>query len=107
MQKTFTFYSDPGHSWLKVSQKDCDLLNLKPDDFSSYSYMDRQKAGVVFYLEEDCDAGVFLEKYKTAFGSYPDLKKRYAEKTAIRDKVSIAMLHIANVIYNRNFKARI
>ena len=51
--ETYTFYCDPGHSWLKVSKEE-----IKPikDQISPYSYMN----GGFVYLEEDCDAAVFL-----------------------------------------------
>jgi hypothetical protein len=62
--KTFTFHCDPGHGWLEVSQLDLDDLLLSYIDFSGFSYTD----GKNLYLEEDCDAGVFLEAYAAKHG---------------------------------------
>lgn len=53
--KTYTFYSDPGHSWLKVTRAELKRLDLC-DKISGYSYED----GDYVYLEEDCDASLFL-----------------------------------------------
>lgn len=36
-KKTFTFYHDPGHGWLKVNKKDLVELSLE-DKISRYSY---------------------------------------------------------------------
>lgn len=50
------FMSDPGHGWLRVDAKELfnsDLL----DSISAYSYW----FGPHVYLEEDCDAGLWLE----------------------------------------------
>lgn len=85
MKKSFTFYCDPGHGWLKVSQADCNAIGLSAYDFTRYSYQETQKTGVQFYLEEDGDAGVFLEKYKTVNGALPGIKESYSEKTRIRN----------------------
>ena len=80
--KTHTFYSDPGHAWLKVNLNALSELGIE-NKISSYSYM----RGSFAYLEEDQDAQVYLDKL------YPDgiwttevtLKTRHAEKTSIRD----------------------
>ncbi len=47
----YTFFSGPGHGWLMVP-----LAEIKGLDVSGYSYRDRDHA----YLEEDCDASLFL-----------------------------------------------
>ena len=53
------FYSDPGHAWLKVSKWDLKELDIA-DKISRYSYMNGNNA----YLEEDCDAGIYLNALK-------------------------------------------
>lgn len=45
--------TDSGHAWLAVPLDSCRNLEI-----SEYSYVDR-KAGQA-YLEEDCDAGVWI-----------------------------------------------
>ena len=62
--KTFTFYTDPGHGWLKVSLSNLASLGFLPSDFSRYSY----KKNDNLYLEEDCDAAKFVLAYKTKHG---------------------------------------
>lgn len=51
----FDFISDPGHAWLKVPLKllkQYELLN----SITSFSYI----RGKFAYLEEDCDASIFI-----------------------------------------------
>ena len=60
MRTTFDFISDPGHGWLKVNTRDLFALGLTPADFSSYSY----RRGDDLYLEEDCDASLFIVRYR-------------------------------------------
>ena len=89
MKKSFTFYCDPGHGWLKVSKSDCNFLGLSAIDFSRYSYQENQKSGLQFYLEEDCDARIFLDKFKAVYGHGASIREKYTEKTRIRDMAHI------------------
>lgn len=50
----YTFFTDPGHGWLRVPLADLHEVGFKP---SKYSYYDKDYA----YLEEDCDAPLFME----------------------------------------------
>jgi hypothetical protein len=49
-------HSDPGHAWLAVKLSEIEMLGIKAD-ISSYSYV----KGKTVYLEEDCDAGKFIQ----------------------------------------------
>jgi len=60
MNPTLTFFTDPGHGWLRVPVEFLKTVGLKTTDFSGYSY---RYAGMV-YLEEDCDAPRFLTACK-------------------------------------------
>ncbi len=54
--RTYKFYADPGHGWLKVSKKE--LVNLGiADKITAYSYMKGEYA----YLEEDLDLSTFVK----------------------------------------------
>lgn len=53
------FHYDAGHGWLRVKLKDIKTLGIA-DKISSCSYFKGEWA----YLEEDCDADVFLKAYK-------------------------------------------
>lgn len=54
----FTFHSDPGHAWLEVPKSlAIEILGLRYLQISSFSY----ETDVALYLEEDCDAPLFLE----------------------------------------------
>ena len=54
-QAHYDMYHDPGHGWLKVPIRYLSVLGIV-DKVSRYSYC---KGGFA-YLEEDCDAGLFL-----------------------------------------------
>lgn len=70
--KTFKFYSDPGHGWLAVKEKDLEIVGLCVDDISPFSY----HKGKTVYLEEDSDFSLFIKAYVSVFGNKP----RYVEK---------------------------
>ena len=55
----YDFISDPGHAWLKVNKKELKRLGID-QQISHYSYMNGEYA----YLEEDCDAPLFINKKK-------------------------------------------
>ena len=84
------YFSDPSHGWLEVNPfKIREDLNLKESDFSDLSYTnfayDPNLGNYFFrqwkytpipqirclYLEEDCDAGIFLQRHKEVFGEPP------------------------------------
>lgn len=75
----YTFYTDPSHGWLEVPETDILAAGLA-DKISSYSYIDPAKRLV--YLEEDCDAPLFMR----AVGLKPsDLAEVYQDESFIRD----------------------
>ena len=78
-KRVFKFYSDPGHGWLEVDRDDLRELSLE-DSISGFSYQDDSKV----YLEEDCDASLFLREYEAKYGkmSYTPI---YRENIFIRD----------------------
>lgn len=55
------FHTDPGHGWLAVPLSELMELGIAKN-MSTYSYF---KEGIV-YLEEDCDAGIYLNAVKEA-----------------------------------------
>jgi hypothetical protein len=64
VNRIFTRFYDPCHSWLKVTSNDLYNASLKPSDFSSCSY----KGSDCFYLEEDCDLPKFLKAFESFHG---------------------------------------
>lgn len=56
MKQTYKVYEDAGHSWLKVLKSELKELHIE-NSISAYSYQEGEYA----YLEEDCDAGKFIE----------------------------------------------
>jgi len=53
--KTYIFHTDAGHGWLAVKRKELIALNIL-SKISPFSY----QAGGTVYLEEDCDATIFM-----------------------------------------------
>ena len=70
MKKVFYWYSDPGHGWLKVDLKILNLMAIA-HKISHFSYV----RGNYAYLEEDVDAGIFINAYEKLYGSRPVLKE--------------------------------
>ena len=68
----FTFFSDPGHGWLKVKKDLLEKLNIH-NDVTSYSYM----KGDFAYLEEDCDVTLFYNALITSGMSELDVKQLF------------------------------
>lgn len=52
----FKFYSDAGHGWLAVKRELLEQFGLL-SKVTHYSY----QKGETVYLEEDCDASLFIE----------------------------------------------
>ncbi len=71
----FIFYSDSGHGWLKAPFIMLEVLDIK-DKISSYSYISNDCKNV--YLEEDCDATIFIEAYKQKYGTI-DITEKYID----------------------------
>ena len=71
MRSTFDFISDPGHGWVKVPLSMLRELGID-EQISPFSYM----RGANAYLEEDCDAGLFMRAYKQKFGVTPKFRER-------------------------------
>lgn len=59
--KTYIWHVDPSHGWLAVKTEELKKLNLI-NKISSYSYISR--SGKTIYLEEDCDASLFVNAKK-------------------------------------------
>jgi hypothetical protein len=75
MTTTYTFHTDPGHGWLEVPMTDIDRLGLA-SKISRYSY----RKGETAYLEEDCDASLFVEAIKASGSEF-----KYSEQTTNAD----------------------
>lgn len=68
---TFTFHTDPGHGWLEVPAAELIKAQLMPSDFSAYSYI----RGTTVFLEEDCDAAIFIRSYEAHVGPFKAAEK--------------------------------
>jgi hypothetical protein len=72
--KTYTFFADGGHAWLKVTR--AELIELEVVGISRYSYQFNDNV----YLEEDCDAGKFIDAYERRFGYKPSLRESHTNR---------------------------
>lgn len=84
----FTFYTDPGHGWLRVPKTYLEKEGISKASFTSCSY----ENGKYVYLEEDCDFTRFVKILvdKGIIRSYQDLYPRIGEShtdssSSIRD----------------------
>ena len=73
---TYTFYSDPGHAWLRVPLSTLSRLDIR-HRISRFSYVSNDLSTV--YLEEDRDASVFIDAYQQRFGKPPAIKEQYID----------------------------
>ena len=62
---TFTLYYDAGHGWLAVPMHLAASVGLYEGDFTAYSY----RQGNVLFLEEDCDAMLFVRAWEAEHGT--------------------------------------
>lgn len=69
-------YCDAGHGWIKVSRKALENLNLL-EKINHYSY----QRGDYVYLEEDCDAALYLDCLDKAGIKY-QLIHTHSDKTS-------------------------
>lgn len=79
MQKTFQFFSDAGHGWMKVKRSQLEELGIEKE-ISNFSY----ERGEFVYLEEDRDAAVFCNAYESRFGMTPKFKTSCSNRSRIR-----------------------
>ena len=59
MMRSFQYFTDSEHGWIKVPVKLLKSLGIE-GKISMYSY----RRGEYAYLEEDCDASLFLDSMK-------------------------------------------
>ncbi len=74
--RSFDFYEDPGHGWLKVPRKLLRELRIE-DKVSSYSF----QYGDFAYLEEDCDMTLF-EQAMAAAGWALEYRRHTTDRTS-------------------------
>lgn len=77
--QTYTFWHDPGHAWLEVPVGDLKELGLT-HSISRYSY----RKGDQTFLEEDCDASVFINAFEARYGHAPSFHEHYDAEDYVR-----------------------
>jgi hypothetical protein len=77
--------NDPGHGWLEVSTRA--LYDILGDDVAKISgYSSLSNDGKLSYLEEDCDATVFIDAYGRDKFKGLNVPDTYVEHTPIREE---------------------
>lgn len=74
-----TFYSDPAHGWLCVNYAELEELGIQ-DKISPWSYRNSDLA----YLEEDCDATVYINAVNKLGYTVEFVQKRTDQESPIR-----------------------
>jgi hypothetical protein len=97
--KVFNFHSDAGHGWVAVPLKLLADLKLI-DKISGCSYI----KGKTVYLEEDCDAEVFVSAWK-AQGNQFLFNEKYSDRSAIRSYPSYNKQQAQYIIERNKQKA--
>jgi len=72
--KTYTFFHDPGHGWLRVTHAELHALGIA-DKITPYSYTHGRHA----YLEEDCDLSTFLAAFRQRYQCEPKIIDQESE----------------------------
>lgn len=100
--KTLIRYADGGHSWLKVKRSELERLGIE-HLISTCSY---QRKDYV-YLEEDCDAGLYLKaamghKDKNAIVTWRQIAQHFNIKTRYSQHSRIRQYEYYNARENKN-----
>jgi len=84
--KTYTFFQDGGHGWLKVKKSELEALGIA-DKITRYSYEYKEWV----YLEEDCDLSTFFNAKgwtgNAEFWKSGIIKNAYSERSKIRSYI--------------------
>lgn len=75
----YKFYSDGRHGWVAVKRSELVELNIL-DKISGFSY----QKGKTIYLEEDCDATIFINALKEKDITYT-FNESYRHSSPIRN----------------------
>ncbi len=76
---TFVYFIAPDHGWLEVSLEDLDAVDVPRRYISRYSTFKKSYA----YLEEDCDAGIFLAAFRAKYGSEPTIVENVIDDRSV------------------------
>ena len=80
MTHKYNFISDPGHGWIAVPLVELRALGIA-EQISEYSYI----LGATVYLEEDCDAALFVKAKTAATGEKPQFIEHFQDPCPIRE----------------------
>lgn len=76
------YVEDPGHGWLIVTPAQLASYGITEAMISPYSYRSRDRSTIA--LEEDCDAGIFIEAFRRTHGEDPIFMREHQDPCPIR-----------------------
>ena len=98
--RVFTYLQDAGHGWFSVPIKylqavmsDAEIRNISPFSYTK---------GKSVYLEEDCDAGLFISAWKALIPEFK-YEVKYTERSPVRSYSRVGKEFIEQVLEERNF----
>jgi hypothetical protein len=98
---TFVFYADPDHAWLGIKRQ---LLLQYPKAalaISNHSY----QRGQTVYLQEDCDADLFLEALRADNERFTVVAKHGNQRSPIRSYDVFALTEVEMTSISRGASA--
>jgi len=72
--RTFKTFTDPGHAWVAVPMDYVRMLGID-QKITPYSFI--SDSGKTAYLEEDIDAGIFIDAWEKKYNCKPMLRGRW------------------------------
>jgi len=91
--KNLTWIVDPSHAWLRVPLKQIIASGIAPL-ISEYSYYNRNHV----YLEEDCDAPLYLDTVKGDYTKIPETQYDDAPCRAYLKFTDLVIMDVSNFI---------
>lgn len=80
-----TYHHDAGHGWLEVSLQQALTVRTPLKEISGYSYVGLKGFSPTLYLEEDRDAGLFLDAASAAGRKVEITHKHHGDQCFIRE----------------------
>ena len=96
----FPWHVDGGHAWLEVEKFYLDAT-MTAKQISSFSYQSND--GTIAYLEEDCDAYIFLKAFKSQFSDITvESPRKYASGNSRSFVRSLPSYQVNPYVYPSN-----
>lgn len=102
--RNFTWLQDPGHGWLSVPvaylMDVCSAEDI--GKISQYSYI----KGKSVYLEEDCDAGIFIYAWKRKYNTFHYVFSSNEKRSPICSYDRFDKYNLEGILYDMMIKSK-